>query len=442
MTAKRRRRPKTTPVPAKVTKPAKDGDSPQSSGPAGARALPRPTDALMLDVAAEGGRGLNNFDVLRLFAAGLVVFTHTFQVVGKPEPIPGALGMDYGQFGVLIFFSISGFLVARSWSYDPKVLSFAMRRALRLLPALIVSLLLTALVLGPLLSTVSFSAYMQDVKTKYYVLFHLLMQQDLQLPGVFQDIPYKGIVNAPLWTLQLEVKAYVLIAIIGVLGFFRRGPWWILILAVLCGLFLVNPIRNEIPLANQLVTLTQDLQIGDVWLKEARTGQLFFIFQPFAAFVIGAMLYRIRSWVPLSWWLFGLAVGAWLATVFFGDPQASRIAITWVMPYIVLVLAYRTHRYFGLPSRMGDYSYGIYIYAFPIQQVVVQLFDVTSPWLGLVYSVPVTAVLAVLSWHFIEAPSLTLKSGLAGYLDREADSARAHPAGREQLAPAGAPASG
>ena len=153
----------------------------------------------------------------------LVVVTHAWQVVGKPQPVPGAVGMDYGQIGVLIFFSISGFLVARSWSYDPKVLSFAMRRALRLLPALVVSLLFTALVLGPLLTTLSFKPYIQDVKTKYYVLFHLLMQQDLQLPGVFQDIPYKGIVNAPLWTLQLEVKAYALIAIIGLLGFFRRG---------------------------------------------------------------------------------------------------------------------------------------------------------------------------------------------------------------------------
>lgn len=394
---------------------------------------------LLLSDASEGGRGANNFDVLRLFAAALVVVTHAWQVVGKPQPVPGAVGMDYGQIGVLIFFSISGFLVARSWSYDPKVLSFAMRRALRLLPALVVSLLFTALVLGPLLTTLSFKPYIQDVKTKYYVLFHLLMQQDLQLPGVFQDIPYKGIVNAPLWTLQLEVKAYALIAIIGLLGFFRRGAVWLVILAVLTALLLVNPIRNGLPLANSLVTLTQDIQISDVWLKQAKAGQLFVIFQPFVAFVIGAALYRARQWVPLSWWLCGGLAAVWLAIVVFGDPQASRIALTWVMPYIVLVIAYRTHGLFRLPARMGDYSYGVYIYAFPIQQAVVQVFDVTNAWVGLLYAVPVTAVLAALSWHFIEAPSLTLKAGLAGYLDREADAARSHPAPRERLAPAGAP---
>ncbi len=227
-----------------------------------------------------------------------------------------------------------------------------MRRALRLFPALIVSLLFTALVLGPLLTTVPVSDYLQDVKTKYYVLFHVLFQQDLQLLGVFHEIPIRGSSTPRCGPCTVEFKAYVLIAIIGVLGFFRRGPWWILILAVLSGALLVNSIRNGLPLANNVVALTQDIQIGDAWVKEARAGRLFIVFQPFAAFIVGATLFRLRAWIPLSWVLFSVALVAWIVTVLVWDPQASRILITWLMPYMVLVLAYRTSTVFSLPPAL------------------------------------------------------------------------------------------
>src|SRR3954470_23246436 len=106
--------------------------------------------SLMLDRLATEGRSRNNFDVLRLIAAMLVLFAHSFDLLGRPEPL-GYLG--WGDVGVTIFFAISGFLVARSWALNPRLGPFAAKRALRLMPGLIVAVLFCALVLGPIMTS-------------------------------------------------------------------------------------------------------------------------------------------------------------------------------------------------------------------------------------------------------------------------------------------------
>lgn len=392
------------------------------------------TDAPTLGEAAEGGRGANNFDVLRLLAAACVVFAHSFLVVGTTAPIPDVFGIEYGQLGLVIFFSISGFLVARSWDYDPTLFTFTMKRILRLFPALIVVLLLTA-VLGLFLTSMGFSEYLQDPRTKLYVLSNAVLQRDDFLPGLFDTNPIPD-VNRSLWTIPLEFKAYILIAVLGLMGFFRRTPVAMVLFAVLTALLLTATVRNWLPYANNATAFLANNQMPSVIVAQARAGELFVVLQPFAAFVIAAMLYRVRTWVPLSWWLVALAAGIWLLTSVLGDStQTTRVAATWVLPFIVLVAAYRTQKWFSLPSRMGDYSYGIYLFAFPIQQTIVHLVDPDSGWVVMLVTTPIVLLVAMLSWHFVEAPSLTLKQRLAPIVDAESASAVAHPVGREDLAP-------
>jgi peptidoglycan/LPS O-acetylase OafA/YrhL len=118
-----------------------------------------------LEEAAEAGRGQNNFDLLRLLAAGCVLLGHSFDLLVRHQPFFKLENVSWGAIGVLVFFCVSGFLVARSWDTGPRVLAFAIKRALRLLPALAVALLLTAFVLGPLVTNLPVPTYLGALQT-------------------------------------------------------------------------------------------------------------------------------------------------------------------------------------------------------------------------------------------------------------------------------------
>jgi peptidoglycan/LPS O-acetylase OafA/YrhL len=173
------------------------------------------------EITESAGRS-NNFGLIRLVAASLVVFGHSFDLVRRPEPLAPTLELTWGTIGVLIFFSMSGFLVARSWATGPRLVEFATKRALRLLPALFVSSLVCAVVLGPLVTTEPLRSYLDDPATKTYVLDNSLLQTVYALPNVFGNLPFPGTVNGSLWTLPIEAKAYAFVAVVGLLGLLRR----------------------------------------------------------------------------------------------------------------------------------------------------------------------------------------------------------------------------
>ena len=129
----------------------------------------------------------NNFDLLRLLAAWAVLVSHSFAVLDQPEPLH-QLGSTLGNVGVLIFFAVSGLLIRRSWEYDPSPRDFWIKRGLRLLPALATVGVLTAFVLGPLVTTSSPSAYFSSWQTWIYpVRLVLMFPFGAGLPGVFED---------------------------------------------------------------------------------------------------------------------------------------------------------------------------------------------------------------------------------------------------------------
>ena len=174
----------------------------------------------------------NNFDLLRLLAAWAVLVSHSFAVLDRPEPLH-QLGSTLGNVGVLIFFAVSGLLIRRSWEYDPSPRDFWVKRGLRLLPALATVGVLTAFVLGPLVTTFSPSAYFSSWQTWIYpVRLVLMFPFGAGLPGVFEDNPIAGAVNGPLWSLPVEVFAYAVLAALGMAGLLRHNRL-VLALAVL-----------------------------------------------------------------------------------------------------------------------------------------------------------------------------------------------------------------
>jgi peptidoglycan/LPS O-acetylase OafA/YrhL len=422
MAAKRR-----TPARARKPTPA-PGPEPTPDAP---RAAPAWRRTIWLADAAQSERGANNFDVLRLAAAVFVVFGHCFFVLQEEAPIldAGAF-VDWGNLGVLMFFAISGFLVSRSWTFDPRVLAFAVKRFLRIWPALAVSLVLTAFVLGPFVTNLDTAEYLQNPDTKLYVLGNLVMWTQQLLPGAFASNPFTN-VNIPLWTLAPEVKAYVLVALLGAIGLYRR--WWtVVIVALFFASLTITELRNALPFGDRSAAMIQNLQIDAEGVRAAERGEFFAYTQVFAAFWIAAALFALRRWVPLRWDLFLgalvlIGVGAAISE------QTGATAFTWLVPYLVLVLAYRTHELWSLPSRFGDYSYGLYIMAFPVQQAVVYWADPGSGWVVLFIALPIALGLAVLSWRYVEAPALTLKGRIIPALDAAATDVGKRPDEREEL---------
>src|SRR5260370_13150109 len=158
----------------------------------------------------------NNYDVLRLLAAVLVLVSHAFALLGRAEPAVALTHDTLGFDGVLIFFAMSGILVATSWPGDPRSLAFATKRALRLLPGLFVSCFVTAYVLGVAFTDLGIRTYLFSLGPVKYVVTNTLMLTNYSLPGVFSHNP-SSTVNGSVGTLPVAVKAYVLLGAVALL---------------------------------------------------------------------------------------------------------------------------------------------------------------------------------------------------------------------------------
>jgi peptidoglycan/LPS O-acetylase OafA/YrhL len=294
----------------------------------------------------------------------------------------------------------------------------------------LVTILLPAPVLGPLVTTTTTGAYLNDPATKTYILSNLSLQSDWQLPGVFVHNVYPVAVNGSLWTLPLEVKSYVILAVLGLVAVRLRRRGLMTIAAVLAVLVAINGVRSAVPGGNDFVAALAQIQVTSATAADAARGSFTIYAVLFASFAIGGALYELRRFVPVLWPLALLVVVLLIVAGLIGG-NAPAYGFMIATPYLVLCVAYRTRSFVRLPRWMGDYSYGLYIYAFPIQQTLSQLLVPVSAWVLFLLAVPITAGLAILSWHFVERPALNLKpapsepvpvlSGIADVLAMPAD---------------------
>jgi peptidoglycan/LPS O-acetylase OafA/YrhL len=351
--------------------------------------------AMTLDARASGRE--NNFDVLRLLGATLVLASHSFVVTGAAEPRIGHWPL--GTFGVEVFFAISGFLIAASWLRRPGLRGFVVRRGLRILPALAVTVVLCALALGPLVTGLSLSSYFTDPATLGYVIDNLVSistagfghQIALELPGVFVSHPDHA-VNVSLWTLPIEVRAYGVVAVLGLIGLLSRA-----VVPVAIAFFALS-IAPAGVIDLPLLGAPLDFLRGADGLAAHLT----------AMFFVAAAFYRYRERVPLRW---DLALFTLLALVLSLGTAVERPVLLVAIPYLVLCAAYLSSGGLRRLTRPGDVSYGIYLLAFPVQQAIFELWGGTgpSPLLLALLAFPVAYLLALASWHGVERRALTLK---------------------------------
>lgn len=332
---------------------------------------------------------LNNFDFIRLAAALCVVVSHQFALNGLQEPT--LLNVHtLGGLGVLVFFSVSGYLVSQSWSADPHVLRFAARRLLRIWPGLAAVVLLSTFVWGPLVSPLPLREYLQQPQIPDY-LRNLMFVMRGALPVNFVGNALPFAVNGPLWTIPLELQCYVALVVFGVLGLLR-WRWVVLALTAAAALrYGVIEARGDFLARDMGLSLEQHFLL-EFGLFFAAGVVLHHFFDGSA---------RRRAAFVGGGWFFGLIA------IQLGRPLLGLLLI---VPCTVIGVATASTPVVRSAGRFGDLSYGLYIFAFPVQQTIVWLNHGRLPWVPLFLVTLLACVaMALVSWHLVEKRALRLK---------------------------------
>jgi peptidoglycan/LPS O-acetylase OafA/YrhL len=330
----------------------------------------------------------NNFDFVRVVAALLVLVGHQFLLTGLVEPRLYGL-YSLGDLGVCIFFSISGFLVAQSWNDDPVLRRFAARRALRIWPGLMVVVALTALVLGPLITPLPLPAYFSDPQF-FSWLSNLILPTRWELPVDFGNGRLAHTVNGSLWTISLEVACYAAFAAASMAAVMQKRWFAGLFAAAALGYYLgwLTPAGWDAhPLHRHALKLefVSYFLAGAVWFQQRRV-----LLDRRLVLVSGACMVVLHV-VALT--LSKPLLALWLS-----------------VPFAVLAFGLRSAPVLRRFGRLGDLSYGIYLYAFTVQQVLIwRLRGSLSFDMLLAACIAVTASFAFVSWHLVEKRALRLK---------------------------------
>ena len=329
------------------------------------------------------------FDAIRLFLSFSVVCVHSVAIsygtVVGDEMLHSAFAAPISAI-LPVFFALSGYLVMGSAMRAPSLKHFLLLRVLRIVPALATEITLSALFIGLIFSSLPMSSYLTDPKLVEYF-GSLIGRISLYLPGVFAGNPLKDMVNGSLWTINPEIFCYVTLA--------------------LC--ITTNLHRSKYT----ILAFTLALLAICLMLDYRRNTDLFNVFSYIHilifAFCAGNALYAWRDQVPHSRTLFAACVIVGL--VLMRQPYFVYLAVA-ALTYCVVYLGF-----VSIPRpqflKTGDYSYGIYLYGFPVQQALSNLAPWSREWyLNVALSLPVIFAISVVSWHFIEKPALKLRKVL------------------------------
>ena len=345
----------------------------------------------------------NNFNLIRITAAFAVLCSHSFlSVTGTYEPLTASLGMTLGSIAVDIFFITSGFLVTSSLISRNSSVDFVCARVLRIYPALVVMVTVSVIALGLFFSSFSLLSFLACSETHVFVLKNMTLFFGVAhtLPGVFDSIPYGRAVNGSLWSMPAEIRLYAILLILWLIPSIsnhfkiKAFPFSLSILVFAASSFVMH-FSNYFYFhsANQSYRL----------LYMFFTGATYFVLKE------RIMLSNGMFWLTIT----GLIISALNKEIFF-------CLYNILLAYIVFWLAYVPAGAVRDFNRFGDYSYGVYIYASPIQQSFAALVPGISVQFMILTSSIVTFFIAFLSWHLVEKRALRFKSprtsGAASYI--------------------------
>ncbi|ASP47980.1 acyltransferase family protein [Cognaticolwellia beringensis] len=339
----------------------------------------------------------NNFNLIRMLAALAVIVSHSYALAlgnRELEPIKNLLGISLGSIAVDIFFITSGLLVTRSLLVRTDLKFFIVSRILRIFPALLVSVLF-CVILGAYLTSFSLQNYLQDSTLLNFIIYNstIIITDYQELPGVFYNAPLDSSVNGSLWTLPWELRMYVVLIGMGVLSYVLKK---------------VNITFPIVPAIIVLIAISSTALYFHFHFNENFHWFYYKFFRFASAFFIGGGIYVLRNHISLNlkWVVIILSL---LIFALYLNKATFFVMYIFTMPYLVLCAAYLPKGKILKYNTMGDFSYGTYIYAWPIQQTIAINIIGISPTEMTILAGTIVIVLSAISWNFIEKPSMKLK---------------------------------
>lgn len=326
----------------------------------------------------------NNFDFLRFAAAVAIVITHAYALrlgyvgVGLSDPVE-----LFGQGALAALLVTSGYLITASWESTTSVSRFAWKRFLRVIPALIPEIVLTLFVIGPLMTTLPTGDYFSALLSPAGLATIPFFENGSAI-GLFQNNPWTY-VNGSLWTIPVEVFMYGVVAALGIGGLLHR---W-----------------GAIP-----ALIAVNLLLWLYWFDDPRMAKVRFTLY----FLVGAYLYIHRERIA-----YRPAVAGVLLLVLAASALTPYLTVAGVIaiPYLTVYAAHIPVPLLNTFGRHGDFSYGIYIYHYPIQQTLIQVTENAISLAALCgLSFLATFAFAFLSWHLIEKRAMAAKNLTLGGL--------------------------
>ncbi|ADW68908.1 acyltransferase family protein [Granulicella tundricola] len=331
----------------------------------------------------------NNFDFLRLALAVLVIYSHSFPLglsSDAQEPIFRWTNgqMTGGSIAVDLFFIMSGFLITASAERSGSVFSFLKKRVLRIYPAFVVASLLSAVVVVPMAA--AHFAYNSPIARVGDFLLQTLRLVEFHYNSAFLTNPYPGAINGSTWSVSFEFWCYIGVALLLVSTLLRRR---ILLLAAFLTSVLVSvlfQLKGWIFGGKLLGLILGSPQLWARLLPLYLAGVVFYLFRDrirlsHTLAIVSGLALVAACWTPIGW------------TALF--PFAG----TYLVFYLAFTPWLRLHRF----GRFGDFSYGTYLYAFPITQLLMKHFaHPIAPWLLFVCATPLTLIAAATSWYGVE----------------------------------------
>jgi len=336
----------------------------------------------------------NFFTPLRLLFATLVVIGHSYVVALRDPMSEPNIFFDYtfSYLAVNLFFIASGFLVTKSMLYRGDVAEYSSARFLRIYPGLLVHVLFVMFIIGPLATSMALGDYFTHIdflKQPFVVLSFISAQ--MYLPGIFEsNAEHMG--SAPLWTLRYELLAYIGTAIVFSLGFLKK-KWMVLAQFILPSIGWI--LAHSLGVFEAMPSTVQNL---------LRFG---------IAYGLGAAIYAYRD--RLSFHALGIPVMITLA-VLTSKFQAFEVTMNLMLAYMIMWAAYIKVPKLKFLQKLSDVSYGVYIYHWCVLQLVFMWMPNLSVASLFLIVLPITFLLATLSWHLVEKPMLKHKTGFSKYL--------------------------
>jgi peptidoglycan/LPS O-acetylase OafA/YrhL len=352
-----------------------------------------------------GDLNKNNFDFLRFCLAVAVIYSHCFVifhgVMNDTEPVSIFTHnqVDLGTIAVCFFFVISGFLIVKSFEHSSNKFEYLIKRILRICPGFFAAFLISVFVLGTLGAINSsdnklqqWKFYLQSLPGKRIVwqLFTLEAPKDAK---TFLTNPLPKMINESLWTIQYEFACYLLVPLLSVTEVIKR-KW----LAV--AFFLTSYVLLVLQTIH-FITIT-DNERNWIFLYPSELPLLL------SCFFAGSCIYFFRQYIKRNTLLILFAIILILLASWRGNGINLLLPIAGT--YILFSFVYHPRVKFYDFAKRGDFSYGLYLYGWAVQQLIMYFFA-KHPGANYLFFIafPISFLMAYFSWHIIENPFLKVK---------------------------------